>query len=238
MNLVARIDTLASAGNTPWHRASALTKLVLAAGLVALAVSAPSLRLVVALHLVAWGLALSSRIPWPLLVAAAGYPLFVVSLFVFVSWDGSWALAVRWALRPLTASLVAAWLVTTTPYPDLFAPLARVLPRQVGDGLFITYRALFDLLARAESLGRAHRIRGGSYLPLRRRLTLIGEGLGTLVLHGFERSNRLYATMLLRGHSGRICGCRHWAETSRADIAVALAATVVAFLAVWLWRAA
>ena len=48
-------------------------------------------------------------------------------------------------LRPVIASLVALWLVGTTPYPDLFAPLSRVLPRALGDGLFLTYRAVFAL---------------------------------------------------------------------------------------------
>ena len=41
--------------------------------------------------------------------------------------------------------------------------------------------------------------------------------------------------MLLRGHSGRVCGCRHWAEWTRADARVALAGALVAALAVLLW---
>jgi energy-coupling factor transporter transmembrane protein EcfT len=110
-----------------------------------------------------------------------------------------------------------------------------VLPRSAGDGLFLTYRALFALLARSERLWRALRLRGGLSGPTRRRLALAGGGLGTLVVHGFERSQRLYSAMLLRGHSGRICGCRHYAEWSRADLWVALAATVLAGLGVWLW---
>jgi formate hydrogenlyase subunit 4 len=43
INTLAQIDYLASAGRTPWHRASALSKLLLAAGLVLLAVFAPIL---------------------------------------------------------------------------------------------------------------------------------------------------------------------------------------------------
>jgi energy-coupling factor transporter transmembrane protein EcfT len=111
-----------------------------------------------------------------------------------------------------------------------------VLPRAAGDGLFLTYRALFDLIGRTERLWRALRVRGGTTAPLRQRLTLAGEGLATLVVHGFDRSQRLYATMLLRGHSGRICGCRHYAEMSRADGWVALAGAVVAAAAIALWR--
>ena len=234
---LAQIDYLASAGRTAWHRASALGKLLLALAILLVAVFAPGLRLLLAVHALAWSLALTSRLPGRLVAAAAGYPLLFSALFIASQWDGTWQTPVRLLLRPLTASLAAVWLVGTTPYPDLFAPLSRVLPRSAGDGLFLTYRALFALLARSERLWRALRLRGGLTGPARRRLALAGGGLGTLVVHGFERSQRLYSTMLLRGHSGRICGCRHYAEWSRADVWVLLAALAVAAAAGLLWRA-
>jgi len=234
---LSQLDYCASVGRSPWHRATALGKLLLALGAIAIAVFAPTLRLLVATHAVVWVLATSSRLPGRVVLAAAGYPLVFSALFVASRWDGTLATPLVLVLRPLTASLTAAWLVGTTPYPDVFAPLARVLPRSVGDGLFLTYRALFALLARAERLVRALRMRGGLGGPPRQRLAHAGEGLGTLVVHGFERSRRLYATMLLRGHSGRVCGCRHYAEWSRADGWVALTAAVLALLSVLLWRA-
>ena len=228
IEVLTRIDLIASAGRTPWHRASALAKLLLAAGLVLLAVFAPTLRLLLALHLLVWALVLTSRLPALLTLAAAGYPLAFSLLFVIARWDGTWQTPLTLVARPLTASLAAVWLVGSTPYPDLFAPLSRLLPRGVADGLFLTYRALFQLLARIERLWRALRLRGGASGPLRRRLTVAGEGIGTLVLHGFERSQRLYAAMQLRGHNGRVCGCRHYAEWAREDALVALAALAAA----------
>ena len=236
INTLAQIDFVASAGRSPWHRASALAKLVFALGAVLLAVFAPGLRLALVLYAAGWIVALTSRLPFRLLAAAAFYPLLFAALFVAVRWDGSWESALRLMLRPLTASVFVVWLVGTTPYPDLFAPLSRVLPRATGDSLFLTYRALFDLLGRAQRLFRAFHLRAADTLPMRRRLPLAGEGLGTLVLHGFERSQRMYAVMLLRGHSGRICGCRHFAEWSRADLWVLLVALAVAAAAVLLWR--
>lgn len=236
IHTLSRIDLYASAGRTPWHRASALAKLILGAGLVLLAVFAPGLRLLVALHVLAWLLALSSRLPARLVLGAAGYPLAFSLLFVVARWDGTWRTPALLLLRPLTASLAAVWLVGTTPYPDLFAPLSRVLPRPIADGLFLTYRALFELIARLERLLRALRLRGGGVGPARRRLTVAGEGLGTLVLYGFERGQRMAATMALRGHSGRICGCRHWAEPSPSDALVATAGALAAAAAIVLWR--
>jgi cobalt/nickel transport system permease protein len=237
INTIARIDWYASAGGTLWHRASALSKLLLAAALVGLAVFAPGWRLQALVFAAAALLASTSRLPARLVLAAAGYPVLFSALFVVSTWDGTWATPLRLVARPITASLTAVWLVGTTPYPDLFAPLSRLLPRAIGDSLFLTYRALFELLERIERLWRAMRLRGGNAAPARRRLTSAGEGLGTLVLYGFERSQRLYAVMQLRGHSGRMCGCRHWAEWTRADLGVAAAAVAVGLGAALLWRA-
>jgi cobalt/nickel transport system permease protein len=235
INTLARIDQLACSGETLWHRASAIAKLLLAAALIGVAVATRSLALLAALYALSWMLALSSRLPARLLVAAAFYPVVFSSLFVVASWDGTWQTPARLLLRPLAACLAAVWLVGTTPYPDLFAPLSRVLPRSVGDGLFLTYRALFELNTRGEKLWRALKLRGGASGSARRRLTVAGEGLGTLVLHGFERSQRQYAAMLLRGYSGRVCGCRHWAEWARADWAVAVAGALLLTAAALLW---
>ncbi len=236
INTLARIDQHACSGDTIWHRASAASKLLLTASIVALAVATRSLALLGALYACAWLLVATSRLPARLVIAAAGYPIVFSSLFLIGSWDGTWHTPVRLLLRPLTASLTAVWLVGTTPYPDLFAPISRVLPRGVGDALFLTYRSLFDLGTRAERQWRAVRLRGGVQGPPRRRLELAGEGLATLVLHGFERGQRQYEAMLLRGHSGRICGCRHWAEWTREDLAVALVGGAVTAGAVLLWR--
>ena len=236
INTLAQMDYVASAGTSPWHRAAALGKLLLAVALIALAVFSPSLRLLLALYAGAWALVASARLPARLVIAAAGYPLLFTALFVLSHWDGTAVTPLRIALRPLTASLAAVWLVGTTPYPDLFAPLSRLLPRGAGDGLFLTYRAVFTLLSRAEGLRRSLRLRGAMTGPAKRRMTMVGEGVATLVTHGFERSQRLYSTMLLRGHSGRVCGCRHWAEWSRADLWVGFASLAFAGAAALLWR--
>jgi len=234
INVIARIDQMANGGRSVWHRASGLSKLLLAAGIIVLAIASPSLRLLAALHATVWLLALTSRVPARIIAVAVLYPVAFVVLFAVVAWDGTWRTPAVLALRPLTASLAAVWLVATTPYPDLFAPLSRVLPRAIGDGLFLTYRALFELIARLERLWRAWRVRGGPRGV--RRIEAVGEGIGTVVLYGFERSQRQYATMLLRGHSGRICGCRHWAEPGRSDAAVYAVAAAVALVAVLAWR--
>jgi len=62
-SLLARIDHHASIGSTPWHRASALGKLVVAAGVIGIAITSPSLMLLLVVHGIAWLLVASSRLP-------------------------------------------------------------------------------------------------------------------------------------------------------------------------------
>lgn len=233
---LARMDLLANSGRSPWHSASAGAKLALAGALVLLAVFSPSRTLLLALFATAVALAASGRLPWRMILVAAGYPVLFVILFVAGHWDGTWGTPLRIVLRPVTAGVTAAWLMGTTPYPDVFAPISYVLPRGVGDAFFLTYRALFELLDRLERLWRALRLRGGTQGSLGQRFSHAGEGLGTLVLYGFERGQRVYATMQLRGHSGRICGCRHYADFGAADAWVVFAGAIVAVAAVLLWR--
>ncbi len=235
-NIIGRLDLSASSGATVWHRASALGKLLLTALLLGLVVFTGSLPLLLALHVMAWLLALSSRLSPRVTAAMLVYPLMFSALFLLATWDGSWHTPLMLLLRPTTACLTATWLVATTPYPDLFAPISRCLPGNTADGLFVTYRALFELIARTEHLMRALRLRGGVTGKLRRRLTASGESIGTLVLYSFGRSERMYATMRMRGHSGRICGCRHYADMTRADLWVAGVGVAAIALSITLGR--
>jgi cobalt/nickel transport system permease protein len=226
INTFAQVDYLASAGASVWHRASAVTKLAAATAIVGGAVFAPSWWALVALLATAFALVFTARLPLRLILAAITAPLVFALLFVVAAWDGRLAQAATRLVRPVIASVTALWLVGTTPYPDLFAPLSRLLPRTVGDSLFLTYRAVFALLGRVERVWKALFLRGALQGPVRRRAGMMGEAVGTVVLYGFERSQRLYQVMHLRGHSGRICGCRHWLELRREDVWV---------LAVLLW---
>jgi cobalt/nickel transport system permease protein len=217
INTLSQIDYLASSGTSPWHRASAFAKLLLTVLFVAIAVLTPSWGVIVGLLITALGLCATARVPVRLVVAAATTPLLFSVIFVSAHFRTDWDEPLILLARPMVASLTAVWLVSTTPYPDLFAPLSRILPRTVGDTLFLTYRAVFSLLDRVERMWKALRLRGAMARPVRERFSVMGEAVGTVVLSGFDRSQRLYQAMQLRGHSGRICGCRHYLEFSRED---------------------
>ena len=236
INTFAQIDFLASAGQSPWHRSSALAKLLLAGLYVALAVITPSWGVLVALLATSLLLCATAQVPRRLMLAAATTPVLFSLIFVLAHFRTDWDEPLILFARPMVASLTAVWLVSTTPYPDLFAPLSRVLPRSVGDSLFLTYRAVFALLARVERMWTALRLRGAMARPVNQRFPLMGEAVGTVVLSGFDRSQRLYQAMQLRGHSGRVCGCRHYLELTRDDFWVFVAAAWGCTASALLWH--
>ena len=235
INTFAQIDFLASAGRSPWHRASALPKLLLTGLYVTLAVITPSWGVLVVLLATVLGLCASAQVPRRLMLAAATTPFLFSFIFVLAHFRTDWDDPLVLFARPMVASLTAVWLVSTTPYPDLFAPLSRVLPRGAGDSLFLTYRAVFALLARVERMWTALRLRGAMARPVNQRFPLMGEAVGTVVLSGFDRSHRLYQAMQLRGHSGRVCGCRHYLDLTRDDWWVLGAAAWACTASVLLW---
>lgn len=236
INTFAQIDYLASAGRSPWHRASALAKLLLTGLYVALAVITPSYGVLAVLLATALVLCASAQVPRRLMLAAATTPMLFSFIFVLAHFRTDWDEPLILFARPMVASLTAVWLVSTTPYPDLFAPLSRVLPRNIGDSLFLTYRAVFALLARVERMWTALRLRGVLARPVGERFPLMGEAVGTVVLSGFDRSQRLYQAMQLRGHSGRVCGCRHWLEFTRDDFWVLFAGAWGCTASALLWH--
>jgi cobalt/nickel transport system permease protein len=231
---LAIVDYWASAGRSPWHRASAGAKLILVLVIVGSAVFSSSVAFLAALYALVWLLVLASGLPIFPVIGLAVYPAIFTLVFIFSRWDGHWATAAVYLLRALCAGLAAVWLVGTTPYPDLFAPISRVVPRFVGDALFLSYRAFFTVANKLVRLSVALRLRGGwGRGGVMRRLSNLGQGLGTLVLFSFERSQRVYAVMALRGHSGRVCGCRHWATSTRLDLLPVALAAAVLVAAIW-----
>jgi len=210
----SRIDYWAASGQSVWHRTSAWAKLVLAAAILGSAIYSRSPLYLGLLYASLWGLVAWSRLPLHRLWWFSLYPALFIVLFVLSRWDGTW-----------------------TPYPDLFAPLSRVTPRLLGDALFLAYRAFFVLISKLVHLEAALRLRGAfARGGLRRALENLGEGLGTLVLFSMERGQRVYAVMMLRGHSGRICGCRHWATSQRLDAVPLVLSVAVVAAALWAQR--
>lgn len=240
---IAAIDHWANNGTSPLHRASALSKGLAVALVIAAVVVAWSPFLLLAIFFVLLAGVFVTRLPARSLVGLAAYPTIFAALFALSRWDGTWTTPALVLLKSLTAAQAMVLLIATTPYPDVFAPLGRLLPRLVADGLFITYRSLFLLLEELGHVLTALRLRGG----LRRDRPVssganVARSLGMLLIRAIDLSERLYDVLRLRGYSGRIVPTGRWHAISRSDalplavgaFAFAVSALALALPRVWL----
>ncbi len=208
---IASLDRWAVQGTSPWHRASPLAK-VIATGLFVLAVligSDPAT--LIALYLVLASLMAFARLPLRRVLVLAAYPAVFALLFAVSRWDGTWQTPAVILLKSVGAAMTMVLLITTTPYPDLFAALGGLLPRLVSDALFMTYRSFFVLLEAMDHLIISVRLRGG--LQVRRPLRTVSNlalALGVLLIHAVDMAQRLYEVLLMRGYGGRFPTGRRW----------------------------
>jgi cobalt/nickel transport system permease protein len=145
-------------------------------------------------------------------------------------------------------SVQAALLLTyTTPFHELVDALRKLrVPEVMVSIIGFMYRYLSVLADEASRLIRARASRSavapgrraGGSLGWRARVT--GGMVGTLFLHSYERSERIYAAMLARGFTGtfrhfhgRVISTREWLATGL--LATGLAAFEVA-AQLWLPR--
>lgn len=233
---IGTIDYWAVSGSSPLHRASALSKLVAAGLLVAAVVITWDVFALLGIYLtVAAGVVLSC-LPVLRVLAIAAYPAVFALLFAVSQWDGSLLGAILIIGRAVTAAAIMVALITTTPYPRLFAVLRHILPALVADALFVTYRSLFILLGLLGDLTTSLRLRGGlsrrRYLHNARNLA---DGLGLLLVHTVALTEQFYNVLRLRGHSGRLAGGVSWSRTTKYDL-LPLGSGLLILAAVLLFR--
>ncbi len=216
---IGTIDFWAINGRSPLHRASALSKLVAAALLIAAVIATDDLFVLISIYLVAVAAIVLAGLPVVRVLALAAYPAIFALLFAISRWSGSLLDPLIVLLKALAAAAIMVALITTTPYPQLFALLRYLLPGLVADALFLTYRSIFILLGVLDDLLMALRLRGGltrhRYLGNLRNLA---AGLGLLLVRAIAYSEQLYDVLRLRGYSGRLAAGTPWRRPRRADL--------------------
>jgi energy-coupling factor transporter transmembrane protein EcfT len=237
---LADIDTSATLGVSALNRADPVPKIVAFALVLTSVVVSTNILVVTAIALV-------------LLAAVVGMRLHVRSLLALAAYPALFALLFAWAAAPdplsgslvvakaFTAALSALTLMYTTPYPQVFAPIQRVVPGVVGDALLLTYRSFFLLLRQFSELARAARLRAGVVRghPVRSARAMT-RALGGLVLYSFDLSQRTYDVMRVRGYGRALRAHVPHGQAPLLDAAVlggALAITVTALAWRFAWRA-
>jgi cobalt/nickel transport system ATP-binding protein len=229
---IASVDYWANSGTGPLHRGSALGKGAAALAFVAAVVITSSPYLLATLYLLLLAGVFASRLPARKLMIIAAYPTLFALLFAASQWNGSLFGPATVLLKALTAAQAMVLLITTTPYPDLFAAVGRVMPRLLSDGLFLTYRSFFLLLREMGRVLVALRLRGG--LKPRRYMSnasSLAKALGMLLVRAIDLSERLYGVLQVRGYKGRLETGPRWRAVSANDLAPLLAGAAALLLA-------
>lgn len=201
---VGRIDYWANKGDSVLHKASALSKVLAAALIIAGVLATSNLFVLLTIYLAVAAAIVSTRLPAHKIALIAAYPAIFALIFAVSRWDGDVIDVAVILLRALGAALTMLMLITTTPYPQVFAVFHRLLPPIVGEGLFLTYRALFILLDLVGDVWTALRLRGGIGRRWGRSIANVSMAFGILLIRAFTLSQRLYDVMILRGYAGRL----------------------------------
>jgi energy-coupling factor transporter transmembrane protein EcfT len=232
---IADVDLSATTGSSPLHRMSPVAKLVAFALVLASVLANNNFLVLFAVAMTLLVPVVAFRLPAKPILALAAYPAFFAAVFALASAaDASQLLT--FVAKAATAALGALLLVFTTPYPQLFAPLQRVVGQVVGDSFLLTYRSLFLMAEKFGELLRAVRLRSGlSRGQPVRAARAMALSLGGLMLYSFDLSQRTYDVMRLRGYERRLKASRPARVSRPLDALAILAAAALAAVAL-LWR--
>jgi len=216
---ISKLDYWAYSGTSVMHRASVLSKLAATALVIASVVLTREVAILAGLLAMVIITARAARLPVAKVFIIALFPSLFALIFAISYVSTGWRLPVAIMLKALTASSAMVVLVSTTPYTDVAGNIGRVLPRVVADGLFMTYRSFFILLGLMDNFVEALKLRGG-FAPKRlyNNSRNMGAGLGMLFIRAYDKSQRLYEVMSVRGYSGRLSGGPARAKLGVADL--------------------
>ena len=129
-------------------------------------------------------------------------------------------------LKAMLSALTLGLLVTTTRITDLLVGLDKLgVPHLLTTLFGFMYRYLFVLSDEALRLksGRDARYCGGFVTGIRS----VGHMTGSIFLRSYDRAERVYGAMLLRGYDGNHCGLNQL-RMGRADILMVATVVVIA----------
>jgi cobalt/nickel transport system permease protein len=228
---IRAIDLSATTGRSALHGAAPVTKLVSFGMVLAAVVVQQNLLVVAAIGMALAALAVGSRLRLGLVFGLAAYPGIFAIVFAFAAAPDALTGSL-FVVKAVTAALAAVVLICTTPYPQVFAPIQRIVPGVVGDAMLMTYRSLFLLAEKSDRLRIAVRLRSGlaRRQPIR-AAQAAAAALGGLVLYAFDLSQREYDVMRLRGYEGRLRATLPRSANPSADAAFVVAAGALLALA-------
>lgn len=228
-----------------WRRHHPLEKAAFALGLMVVdfALPAPSVAppvLVAAFLATVVGAAVPVRAFVGVMAVPAGFLLagvpalalsvdFGASPMVSLSAEGVHT-AVTVTLRSLAAVACLAFLILTTPVPDLLGLARRAgVPAALVELAYLIHRLIFVVLERADAARQAQNARLG-YRSWKTAVRSVGLLAGGLFLRSLDRGRRLDIGLTARGYRGdlRVLGVRHALSPLRCGLSGLVVAGVAA----------
>lgn len=202
---IAEIDQLSINGTSIIHQARPISKILLAACLIASLIITSSLLKLGILMGVVLLLLFLGNVPLGQVGHLIIYPIIFSLFFAILQFQQSWLLGMIVLLKAVTSALTMLLLITTTPYVDIFGFLSLFMPTLLVDIFLFTYRSLFILIDQIENLLISMKLRGGyrSFNPIFNLRNITGA-LGILIIRSFEMSERMFRVYSLRGYQGGI----------------------------------
>ena len=202
-----------------------------------------------------------ARLPLAYLWQRLAYPgLFILAMVAVLPWVSGETVLWQWgwlALRlegmtmaGLVIGRFLAILITgfillgTTPFLDILKALRGWgLPPLLTDMALLTYRYLYDIAAQLATMQQAMGLRGYGHRrqTARRQWTWLAALMGSLLLRSYERSQRVYKAMRLRGYGQQPPRATVAAATPDPVGAIATpltltAATILVLAEIWISR--
>lgn len=232
---VLAVDRWSSRGRGWLHRASAPAKIAAAAACIVVLIVSRDAAVLGLIYAGLLAALFTSGLPVRPILALSALPLTMSAVFAVTRLGGTWESAITIVEKGAITSLVLLLLVASTPATDLFAVLRRVMPRTLAEMLFLGYRSIFILIARALAAREAVRLRSARLSPGARlkRNSMIGA---LAVLRASELAADQYAAMRLRG-LGAPHDRRGPARNRSRDVAVLAVAVLLLVSAFALTRA-
>jgi len=190
--------------DTPIHRLNTRLKLFIFLGLL-IAIALLRINLVILIVGVALFTALfyiakiPARFILKRLLVIMPFLIFII-IFIPLFQDHNWTMAAETFAKALLSVMSLILFIATTRFPMLLQELEKIgVPKMIVQILAFIYRYFFVLIGELERMELAVKAR----TPEKRRRFLFrgfSHILGMLIIRSYERSERIYQAMQLRGH--------------------------------------
>ncbi|MGK7942914.1 MAG: cobalt ECF transporter T component CbiQ, partial [Microcystaceae cyanobacterium] len=206
--------------NSPIHQWEQRSKLIALGGLIIAFAFVQKLILVPAMVLMTILLYVLSRLPFNFWLTRLRYPgLFIIAVVFFLPFASGETVIFQWGMfslkqegvdavilitsRFLSILTVTLVLLGTAPFLNTIKALRSLgLPWIMIDMMLLTYRYLEEFGDMLQQMQRSIHLKGFRLRKLNKRnLRIVAQLMGTLIIRSYERSQRVYQAMILRGYS-------------------------------------